>query len=137
MYQAKWRTLRVLHQLWLLGHIDLLYADETGFNLHSNVPYGWQPIGVQWSIPAKRKQVLNVFGLMDLNNRLRYYTTTKIIDSHLIIQWLDDFVTTLDRLTVVVWDNAPWHTADIVRRRRLEWEEKGLYLFYLPPTAPI
>jgi len=123
-------------KLWQNGHIDLLYGDETGFNLHSNVPYGWQPIGEQWAIPTKRKQVLNVFGLMDLNNRLRFYPTGEIITSELIVKWLDDFVKTLDRLTVIVWDNAPWHTAQLVQDKRQQWEEQGLYLFYLPPYSP-
>lgn len=130
------QRLKALLQLWQNGHIDLLYGDETGFNLNSNVPYGWQPIGQQWAIPAKRKQVINVFGLMDLNNRLRFYPSAQIITSKLIVEWLDDFVTTLDRLTVIVWDRAPWHTAQLVQNKRPEWEEKGLYLFYLPPYSP-
>ena len=39
-------------------------------------------------------------------------------------------------LTVVVLDNAPVHTAKLIRERRAVWEARGLYLFYLPRYAP-
>ena len=41
-----------------------------------------------------------------------------------------------DQLTVVVLDNASFHTAASVRERRQGWEEKNLLLRYLPPYAP-
>jgi putative transposase len=38
--------------------------------------------------------------------------------------------------TVVVLDNAPFHTAKAVKERRLLWEAKGLKLRYLPAYCP-
>ena len=41
-----------------------------------------------------------------------------------------------DHLTVIVLDNASFHTAASVRERRQGWEEKNVLLRYLPPYAP-
>jgi putative transposase len=37
---------------------------------------------------------------------------------------------------VVVLDNAPFHTAKMVRGKQPEWERAGLTLFYLPAYCP-
>ena len=42
----------------------------------------------------------------------------------------------LERITVVVLDNAPAHVAKPVQERRKFWQERGLFVFYLPPYAP-
>lgn len=119
-----------------MAYIDLFFADETGFGLSPNIPYGWQPIGEQGEFPTQHKHVLNVFGLMSLDNRLRAYHTEDYIDSTYIIQCIDDFVLTIKKPTVIIWDNAPWHTAKAIQDKRREWEEKGLYLFYQPKYSP-
>jgi putative transposase len=41
-----------------------------------------------------------------------------------------------DQLTVVVLDNASFHTGANIRERRQGWEEKNVLLRYLPPYAP-
>lgn len=41
-----------------------------------------------------------------------------------------------DKLTVVVLDNARFHTSSKVKEKRPLWEEKGVFLRYLPPYAP-
>jgi putative transposase len=41
-----------------------------------------------------------------------------------------------ERLTVVVLDNASFHTSANVKERRQGWEEKNVLLRYLPPYAP-
>lgn len=37
---------------------------------------------------------------------------------------------------VVVMDNAPFHTAGVIREREQEWEAKGLSLYRLPAYCP-
>jgi len=37
---------------------------------------------------------------------------------------------------VVVMDNAPFHKAKAVQKRRTDWEAKGLKLYYLPAYCP-
>jgi len=43
---------------------------------------------------------------------------------------------TPDQLTVVVLDNARFHTSTQVKEKRPLWEERGLLLRYPPPYAP-
>lgn len=38
--------------------------------------------------------------------------------------------------TVLVIDNAPWHTAAQVLKKQEEWAEKNVYLFFLPTYSP-
>ncbi|MEL6834814.1 MAG: transposase, partial [Bacteroidota bacterium] len=40
------------------------------------------------------------------------------------------------RPTVIVLDNAPWHTSYKVRQREQVWNNKELYLFFLPTYSP-
>ncbi len=42
----------------------------------------------------------------------------------------------LQRQTVVVLDNAPAHVAKRVQERRGFWQQRGLWVFYLPPYSP-
>lgn len=41
-----------------------------------------------------------------------------------------------NQLTVVVLDNASFHTSTQVKEKRPLWEEQGVFLRYLPPYAP-
>lgn len=122
--------------MYLAGYIDLRFGDETNFSMTPNVPYGWLPKGKQTGIPSDPKRVLNVFGLMNLGQQLCSYPTKGTINSQFIIECLDDFCQDISRLTVVVLDNASWHTAQAIQDKRAEWEEKGLFLFYLPTYSP-
>lgn len=125
--------------LWQKGLIQLRFADEAGFSLTPCVPYGWQPIGQQVGIPTKHKHLLNVFGLMSPDGKLTTFQTDKNIDSVFIANCLDQFadhVCKREEYTIVIWDNAPWHTAELILQKREEWESKGLFLFFLPISSP-
>jgi len=119
-----------------LGKIDLRYADETAFSLQSNVPYGWSKRGEQIGIPSQKGGNLNVFGLLNLQGDLTSYQTTGKVNSDQIIEWLNDFASTIEQPTVVVLDNAPWHTSNAVKEMISKWEEKELYIFRLPIYSP-
>jgi len=101
-----------------------------------NVPYGWLPVGKQTSIPSDNQRLLNVFSLMNLHQQLSSYPTKGTINTDFIIRCLDDFCGSLTKITVVVLDNAPWHTAPALQDKRAQWESKGLYIFYLPTYSP-
>ena len=49
---------------------------------------------------------------------------------------LDRLSLGLARPTVVVLDNAPIHHGRAVRQRRDAWQERGLFVFYLPTYSP-
>jgi len=137
--EDKLKRLRILVDLWKKNLIHLRFADEAGFSMAPSVPYGWQPIGEQVGIPTKRKHLLNAFGLMSPEGKLTTFQTEQNIDSHFIARCLDEFAEEVhkkDEFTVVIWDNAPWHTANLILQKRDEWEEKGLFLFFLPISSP-
>jgi transposase len=42
----------------------------------------------------------------------------------------------LKKQTVVVLDNARVHTSKKIKERLPYWQQRGLYIFYLPPYSP-
>ena len=65
--------------------------------------------------------------------------TEQVIDAARICDYLDQFANQLERrlnrLTVIVLDNAPVHQGRL--RHFLErWQKKGLYVFFLPTYSP-
>lgn len=101
-----------------------------------NIPYGWIKVGEQRSISSSKGGNLNVFGLLSLVGELTTFSTTGSINSQTIIECLDQFASTLKKKTVVVLDNAPWHSSEKIEAKIKEWESKGLFIFYLPPYSP-
>jgi len=131
----KLEKLAKLVDLWVKDEIDLRFADESGFSLTPSVPYGWSLKGQQIGRRSEKKLVTNVFGLMSPDNQLTVYQTPKTIDSVYICHCMDDFANQCflrDKISVVVWDNASWHKAQLVKDKIAEWEAKGLFVFNLP-----
>ena len=119
-----------------LGNIDLFYADETQFSQKGYVPYGWQFDDEQVAIQACRGKSLNCFGLLSRTNQFIYKMTEKTIDSNFVIEVLDHLSLTISKLTLVALDNARIHTAHKVKQLFQIWQQRGLFIFYLPPYSP-
>lgn len=100
------------------------------------VPYGWQFSDEDVFVPCEKSQGLNCFGLLSRTNEFHFSTTSSTIDSQFVIEQLEDFSFRLERMTVVVLDNARVHTSKAVKERRAFWEGRGLFLFYLPAYSP-
>ena len=114
----------------------MFFTDESGFTLRPSIPYGWQPIGEQRTIRSSRDRVANVFGLLSPSGALKVYSTTQNINSDFIIECIDEVVSTISRPTVLVLDNAPWHKSKKMMDKQEEWQDKDLYLFFLPTYSP-
>lgn len=128
-----------LKYLWLLQEdkfIDLYFSDEAGFQLVPNVPYGWQLKGQYIRMLPRKSKNMSVFGLLSTNNHLVSYPTEQNTNADFIIKCLDDFVTKINKPTVVIMDNAPIHKAKIIMNKRKEWEKKNLFIFFLPKYCP-
>lgn len=136
MYDRKLKELQQLLRLEKLGWIDLLFGDETGFSLEPNIPYGWLPVGEQTGIVSEHKHVGNVFGLLSTKTQGVMHWYDKNIDSEFVIQCLDDLTERIDKPTVVVLDNAPWHRSQKVLSKFPEWNRNDLYIFFLPTYSP-
>ncbi len=87
-------------------------------------------------IPAAKGKRLNVLGFFNINNDLVPFCVEGNVDSQLVIGCFDAFCHTIKKKTVVVIDNAPIHTSKAFEKKRPAWEEKGLFLYFLPGYSP-
>lgn len=129
----------MLEQMSQQGWIDLFYADESRISLEPCVPYAWQFKEEEVFMPSTQGQGLNCFALLSRANECRFATTTKNMNATFIVEQLEPMsMETLSsrRIAVVVLDNAPAHVSKRVQERRVVWQERGLFLFYLPPYCP-
>lgn len=118
------------------GRIDLYYGDESQVSEKGYVPYGWQFADEAVSIQVSRGRSMNYFGLLSRSNAFLYKASEEPITSVFVLEHLDAFSRGLVRPTVVVLDNASIHTAKKIKARLRLWQERGLYVFYLPPYSP-
>lgn len=136
MYKVRKEALSLLEAQSRAGHIDLYYGDETKVSEEGYVPYAWQFDDEQVAIEATRGESINCFGLISRNNDFIYKNTRKNINANFIIEILDELSLNICKPTVVVLDNARPHTARKVKQLFEIWQNRGLYIFYLPPYSP-
>jgi len=121
------------------GLVDVYFADEVGFSLTPYVPYGWQKVGEQVGIPTKKKQIANVLGLLNpINKHLITYTAKdkEMINTEFMITRFDDLAEKIDKETMIILDNAPWHKSKNFIGKLQKWQQQGLYIFHLPAYSP-
>jgi transposase len=119
------------------GEIDLFYLDQSGFGRTPCIPYAWQDRGSVIAVPCRAGKRINVMGVYSLTKgMLQAEITDKNITSATVVGFLDKLSETIEKFTVVVLDNASIHTAKAVSDRLAEWENRGLYLYYLPTYSP-
>ena len=101
-----------------------------------SIPYGWQPIGTQLAIRSAKDHVCNLLGFLSRMGKLKVWSTRSTINSDFVIECIDEIAQKIQKPTVIVLDNAPWHRAQKVRIMEQRWNQKGLYLFFLPIYSP-
>jgi hypothetical protein len=116
--------------------IQLYFGDESGFSLTACVPYGWIKKGEDACILSQKSPRINVFGLLGTDHHLLCYQKVDNLNAAFTIQCLDTFCMAVSKPTVIVLDNASLHTCRLLEAKRDEWEQKGLYLFFLPKYSP-
>ena len=75
-------------------------------------------------------------GLLTKNNDLYYEIFASNVNSEIVINFFDKFSDKIKKKTVIVLDQASIHTSDKIINKLKEWEEKNLYLFWLPTYSP-
>jgi transposase len=134
-----------LHKREILGEletlaekhlIDLYYADESRVSLEPNVPYGWQFPDEKVFMPAQKGNGLNCFALLSRTNQCLVKTSEQTFSAQFILEQFELLSFNLTKLTVIVLDNARIHTSQIIKERIKIWQQRGLYLFYLPRYSP-
>lgn len=119
------------------GLIDLIYGDQSGFNLAAKVVYAWQKRGERIVIPVSKGKSQNVLGLMwHRCQRFESFVFTGSMDSHVIIGCLDIIAQSIEKETVIVLDNAPIHRSEEFEEKIKEWAKLGLKIYFLPTYCP-
>ncbi len=129
-------ALALLEQQSRQGHIDLFYADESQVSPQGYVPYGWQFEEEQVCIASAKGKGLNCFALISRDNRMVYATSKDSITADFMVDQLERLSFSITKPTVVVLDNARVHTATKINQALGRWQQRGLFLFYLPPYSP-
>ena len=136
IYRHKLEILGELENLSRHQLIDLYYSDESRISLEPCVPYGWQFADEEVSMPSAKGGGLNCFALLSRNNRCLINTSEETFTSRFIFEQLEDLSFKLPKLTVIVLDNARIHTSQIIKERIKVWQNRGLFIFYLPRYSP-
>jgi transposase len=118
------------------GLIDLFYGDTGRVSEEGYVPYAWQFKDEKVGIPSTHGNWMNCFGLLNRDNKLHFKTSRTMIDSAFMVDFLDDFSLKIQKNTVIVLDNASVHNSKIIMERLGYWQNRGLYIFYLPKYSP-
>jgi transposase len=116
--------------------IDLYYADEASVSLEPCVPYAWQFADEEAFMPSEQGKGVNCFALLARDNRAVIETTTQTLTGEFFCEQFERFSASLKKLTVVVLDNAAVHRARVIKERIGVWQQRGLFLFYLPRYSP-
>ena len=138
LYAEGKMNLRRLQQFSAAGYLNLYYADESTFSMNPCLPYGWQAKGETVSIVPLSNRKINVFGIFDSDNRSFVSFCEHNINSQFVVESIEEFCRQLspDKPSVLVLDNAATHHSRLFQSNLAAWQEKGLYIFYLPKYSP-
>ena len=129
-------ALKVLSRLAETRQIDLYFGDEAGFSMQPVLPRAWQARGEQIRLFPPRDKKLNLFGIFSADNVAVTYQTKENINSRFLISAIDDFCRQVEKPTVLVLDNAPVHRSKLFQEQFEKWQERDLYIFFLPRYCP-
>jgi transposase len=84
---------------------------------------------------------LNVLGFMNQANELYTFENEGSINSAFVVASIDKWITeiqidTTQKMTVLVLDNAPIHHSKLFNKQIEIWQEKNLFIFFLPKYSP-
>jgi transposase len=116
--------------------IDLFYFDESGFTLEPCVPYAWQPLGETIEVSSSKSKRLNVLGFVNRECALTSIVVEGSVTSAVVVASIDHFVTTIQRSTTLIIDNAPVHTSHEFQENIARWKKQGLTIVPIAPYSP-
>ena len=134
---SKKEALVELLALAAVGLIEVYFGDESGFWQTPVIARAWQFRGEEIRLLPEKGKRLAVFGLLNLNCEGRFWASEKTIKTEFIIDCLEELLANkAEKPRVLVLDNARIHRSKKMKAKLDEWEEKGFYIFNLPPYSP-
>ena len=126
-----------IEQLQAEPDVTVAFFDEAAFSLQGVVPYGWQRVGERQevSIGASRGSV-QVLGIEEQDGETYGYLHKGSVKGTTVLDVLDDYSLRITQHTILVLDNASVHTCRKIEEQLSIWNERGLYLYFLPPHSP-
>jgi len=115
---------------------DLIFLDETGFNLHVGPVYGWSPAGTNatTNVPTNRGCNVSVIAAIGINGLLAVNIITGSFNATLLVDYLtNNLFPVLPTNAVVIMDNARFHHSGIVQE---VFREHSIQLKFLPAYSP-
>jgi len=134
---AKTEALAELFELEAEASIELFFGDGSGFWQTPVVARAWQFPQEEIRITPERGKRLAVFGFLNRANEARMWRSEKSVNAQFVVDCIEEWM--LEKLVkprVLVLDNARIHRSRLVRSKLAEWEEKNLYVFFLPTYSP-
>jgi len=117
--------------------LEIYYFDASGFDLTPTVPYRWQMVGSTREIRSSHSKRINVLGFLNpRTNELHPFIVEGRVDTNVVIGCFDKFSEGLTKNTIVILDNAPVHTSKPFLENIDKWQERGLFIYPLPPYSP-
>ena len=116
--------------------IDLFYFDESGFTLEPCVPYAWQPRGETIEVPCAKSKRLNVLGFVNRECSFTSVVFEGTVTSAVVVASIDHFISTLQRQTALVMDNASIHKSFEFQENIERWQQQGLTIVNIAPYSP-
>jgi hypothetical protein len=136
-YADKVDRLNYLYYLDNQNFIDLFFGDEAGFSLNLNVPYGWQFPNEEIRVLPQRGKQINVLGFMKSSgDELHTFSREGSVKTGFVIEAINTWRKGLTKPTVLILDNARIHHSIVFKDCLAEWENSGLYIFFLPAYSP-
>lgn len=129
--------LRKLRQLIsIYGSSNLVYIDESGFELETFRPYAWSPRGqrVHGERNASTRPRTSLIAAKCGKRLLAPILFQGSTNSILFNQWLEEhLLQELDKASILILDNARFHKKEEIRRIA---EKAGHVVLFLPPYSP-
>lgn len=118
------------------GEIEVKFFDQSGFDREPSIAYAWQEKGETIEVPSSRSRRLNVVGIMGVDSKLESIVVEGGVNSEMIIAYLDDYSLNLPKPTVLIMDNASIHKSYKFFENIPIWQERGLFIEFLPTYSP-
>ncbi|GEN78228.1 transposase [Chryseobacterium hagamense] len=74
--------------------------------------------------------------MINRSNVCHWKMSEQNINSEFVPNFLEDLSFKIQKKTVVALDNASVHRSRLVKQNRAHWEQRGLFIFFLPPYSP-